>query len=63
MYIIRKDLGKTVAFKTYDGWVECDKIEGILDLSDVMLFTEREAHINDNVLAKNERFVYYRSIT
>lgn len=46
MYVVRRRTGANVAFKTYDGWVECDRITGVLDLSDVIRFTEREAHLN-----------------
>ncbi len=61
MFIIRKDLGKTVAFKTFEGWVECDKVEGVLDLQDVMRFTEREQELNQATLKSNENFVWFGS--
>jgi hypothetical protein len=55
MYIIRKQLPNTLAFKTFDGWDVF--VNKSLELGNVMRFTKGEA--TRNTLPEGEEFVYF----
>ena len=57
MYIIKRTTANSISYYKYDGWSE--PTDGPLDLTDVVLFTEREAKVN--VLPPNEEFQWYGS--
>jgi len=56
MYVIKRTSEDTISYYKYDGWESFPK-QGPLDLSGVVLFTEREAKVTE--LPPNEEFQWY----
>lgn len=58
MYCVKRTTSDgSLAYYTYDGWLVLSAKSAPLDLSDVVLFTEREAQMNG--LPSNEEFQWY----
>ena len=56
MYVVKRN---ETEYYTYDGWKDCRDDNGVLDLSDVVRFTEREA--SRMYLPSNYTLQYYGS--
>ena len=56
MYVIKRTTEDSISYYKYDGWESFPK-EGPLDLTGVVLFTERERRAN--TLRPNEEWQWY----
>jgi hypothetical protein len=56
MYCLKRTTDDSISYYKYNGWETFPK-SGPLDLTGSILFTEREAQVNE--LPPNERFQWY----